>query len=224
MLPRVPGGLAEEPLGLEVLTYLQQHVVQAKVVVLTSIEWQDEVRLKILRTGIYIQDYLSKTWDHAIERLAQSVWRLVIELERGVTCVSTEGPPVVHHVQLDDGQPSLVWIDGIRVKLPPGHYELLHLLAEARNTPVDRGFLIDKLWTDPNRWPDDINNALAVKMNQLKRAIRQQTQNQINPDHLIRSYDGVYWLQAIVSLNPLMVYSDEQRSDHSELHHKRRTK
>jgi DNA-binding response OmpR family regulator len=196
MLPRVQGEPAEEPLGMEVLTYLKQRVSESKAAVLTSIEWQDAVKLKILQTGIHILNYLSKTWDGAIDRLVKLVWRLVVELEHSLTFATTEEPSILYPVQLDDAQPGLVWINGIRVKLPKSHYKLLRVLAKARNTPLGQKFLIDHLWLDlpSDKKPVNPDNALSKKMSQLKKYLRERTQNQIDPDYLIRSYEGSYCL------------------------------
>ena len=196
-LPRNQGESVEKPLGLEVLDYLKEHIIEAKVAVLTNIEWQDDIRLKINLSGVHIRDYISKAWDHAIERLVQSVWRIILELEYGLAFASIEEPPETHHIKLDDSQPGLAWIDGLQLHLPKSHYKLLRILVKSRNSPVKREDLKDQLWPDLDKWPDDINKALNTKMNQLKKAIRQQTKNQVNPDHLIRSYDGAYCLQTI---------------------------
>jgi len=197
-LPCAPGGTAEEPLGLEVLHYLRQRVAESRVVVFTGIEWRDAVRLNLLRAGVHIQDYLSKNWEHALERLIQSVWRLTQELERGSTFAGAEGPPALHHVRLDASQPGCVWIDDLPVHLPDSSYGILQTLARARNLPVDRETLIGQLWPNLDDLPKDPDGALNTYLTRLRQEIQQQTMC-VDPKEMIRGKDGVYWLQAIVS-------------------------
>jgi DNA-binding response OmpR family regulator len=201
-LPRAPGGTAEEPLGLEVLHYLRQRVAESRVAVFTSIEWRDAVRLNLLRAGVHVQDYLSKNWEHAMERLIQSVWRLTQELERGSTFAGAEGPLALHHVHLDASQPGCVWVDDLPIDLPDSLYGILQTLARARNLPVDRGILVDRLWPvdlPEDKFPEDPDGALNTYLARLRREIRQQTQGRVEPREMIREKDGAYWLQAIVS-------------------------
>jgi DNA-binding response OmpR family regulator len=203
-------GQADEANGAKFLAFLQEQCPDARVAVLTAVEWMDRAMIDLLRKGVCISDYISKHWDHPVERLRGSLWRLLLEMERGVRLPPTGAEVRVHRVEIAPGTPDVCWVDGQQVHLAPGPARVFRALVGSRNAPVDREMIKDVLWGNADDWPDDHDGALNTVMRRLREQIGRATGSPATGQDVIRAKDGVYWLQGMVRIRGTQMASESQ--------------
>jgi DNA-binding response OmpR family regulator len=167
-----------------------------RVAVLTGIEWRSDVMLELLRRGVRLDDYISKDWPDALDRLGRSLVRLWLEAQRNATLVEAPEDFRLFEVQLF---PDDIVVDDTALAISAGTqpYVLMDVLAQSPNAPVPREELVAALWPPTEEFPDDAETAL----NGIVRRVRATAKRKLdNPqgDRLIGSSGGVYWLQAII--------------------------
>lgn len=190
---------ADESNSLAFLDWLSERTDGIRVAVLTSIEWKDSVMLGFLRRGVRVVDFISKGWTDPIERLERSLWRLMMERQRGARLIAPDAQFRLHSIEVDTDDASAFLVDGCGVQLAPGPAAVFGVLAQSRNAPVDRDTLKTALWPDPDDWPDDHDGALNTVVRRMREAIGKATGDRSVGDDVIRGKDGVYWLQGVVS-------------------------
>jgi DNA-binding response OmpR family regulator len=200
-LPRdeaeLQAGTVHEANGLAVLQFLKARFPEIKIAVLTSIAWKDSVMLEVLREGIVLADFISKQWSSPIQRLAGSLWRLSLEAERGSRIPDEGDISRLHQIEIDPEQPDIFRLDGQDVQLSRGPAKVFRLLAMSPNAPISRDILIDAVWK-PEELPEDFEGALNTLVARICREISKATGGKVSGRELIRSKDGVYWLQGII--------------------------
>ena len=155
--------------------------------------------LGFLRRGVRVVDFISKGWTDPIERLERSLWRLMMERQRGARLIAPDAQFRRHSIEVDTDDASAFLVDGCGVQLAPGPAAVFGVLAQSRNAPVDRDTLKTALWPDPDDWPDDHDGALNTVVRRMREAIGKATGDRSVGDDVIRGKDGVYWLQGVVS-------------------------
>ncbi len=184
--------------GIAVMRYLKEHLPDTGIIVISSIDWKDSVMLEMLRAGIAPHDYISKQWDDALNRVAQSIWRLTIRRENGSQINPGMSPGTIAYINIDEVADTIE-IAGCQVKLYPDGKKILKMLAKSPNMPVQRDTIVDMLWPNPDLIPDDFDGLINTIISRLRKSISDSTQGKVEGKQLIRNADGVYWLQGIIS-------------------------
>lgn len=198
-IPRDGSGTTrpDEANSLTLLRALRHRVPEARVAVLTSIEWRTDVMLGLLREGVNVAHYLSKSWSDPIDRLCQSLWVLAREQQQGVQIVQeVAGLPSRFTISADD--PPAFTVAGQPLPLAGNRARAFRLLAEHVNSAVTRERLRDAIWPDVDDWPEDCDASLNSLMKHLRRDITKASQGQVDGNAAILSGDGVYRLRGIV--------------------------
>lgn len=188
---------AHEHNGIKVMRILRDMYPEVRIVVLTSIAWNDSIMLGMLRDGVTIDDYLDKKWDNAIDRLIQSVWRLSVEIQHSSRIPANHNVETVTNVTLRPDDERIVLISGHTVTLGESPARVFRMLAESPNTPVDRDRIVDAIW-DSDDLSDTFEDSLNTTISRLRKEITRQTDGVVDGRQLIRSADGVYWLHGVV--------------------------
>ena len=201
-IPRDDVGLvnheAHEQNGVSVIKILKERYPEIRVIVLTSIAWDDSIMLGILKNGVSVDDYLDKRWDNAIERLVQSVWRLSIEIQHGSRIPTSHETVIVTPVAFQSDKRNAISLGGLDVTLSDAPFRVFKMLAASPNAPVDRDAIVDELWSTDElseTYEDNLNTIIR----RLRKEITDQTNNLIDSKKLVRSTDGVYWLQGVIT-------------------------
>ncbi len=189
---------AHERNGLKVLKTLKDRYPEIRIVVLTSIAWNDSVMLGILRNGVIVDDYLDKKWDNAIERLTQSIWRLSLEVQHGSRIPTSFNLGTVTSVSLQTDNKNTIKLGGIEVTLSDLPARVFRMLAASPNAPVDRDTIVDELWATEDL-SDTYEDNLNTIIRRLRTEITKKTDDHIDGKKLVRSADGVYWLHGVVT-------------------------
>lgn len=190
---------AHERNGIEVLRALRDRYPEVRIVVLTSIAWNDSVMLGILRDGVTVDDYLDKRWDNALERLAQSIWRLSLEVQHGSRIPTSYDLGTVTPVAFLSDNKHTVRLGDFEVTLSDAPSRVFRMLAASPNAPVDRDAIVDELWA-VEELSDTYEDNLNTIIRRLRKEITQKTNDHIDGKKLVRSADGVYWLHGVLTI------------------------
>ncbi len=188
---------AHESNGVRIMRTLSRDFPEVRVAVMTSVAWDDSLMLEVLKEGVLIHDYIDKKWDNALDRLVNSVWRLVLEVERGSTIPPGEHPGQIVVVSLSNAGSGIVRINDVEIALTNAPAQVFARLASSANAPVDRDSLVDMLWR-AEELSDTFEDNLNAIVARLRKEITEKTDGMVDGKTLVRSADGVYWLHGVV--------------------------
>ena len=184
--------------GVLIYDLLAERFAEIRVIVLSSLAWKDSLMLDFLRKGITPADYIYKNWDDALDRLTNSIWRQAVQLERG-SVIPPEASLTarLHYVTYDPDHPGEIQVDKSVIKLSRMSAKAFAALTTSPNAPVGRDILTDILW-NPEELSDTFEDNLNTVMRRLRNEITKGSQENVDGADLIRSADGVYWIQGVI--------------------------
>jgi DNA-binding response OmpR family regulator len=185
--------------GVSLLRHLRDHYPEVGVAVLTTLEWNDTLLLRLVREGVHFQDYISKHWPEPTARLSWSLWRLATGTMRGSMIPPASEPAGFHRIEASQQDAHLFWIDGHLLKLTPRPARVFGHLVRRLNTPVDRNELIDAAWPPEkaDELPDYAEDTLNTIVARLRAAISKATSKKIDPKEVLIATRGTYEVRGI---------------------------
>jgi len=140
--------------GLEYLKELRQ-TTNIPVIILTANDMETDIV-----TGLELgaDDYITKPFSLAVLRARVNA-RLRGAANKGMTGYRTER-------FLFDFNEMTYSVQGVQVELSKTEQKLLRMLVENRGLTLERGLLVDRIWTDGAEYVDE--NALSVAVKRLR--------------------------------------------------------
>lgn len=190
---------ASEENGVSLLRHLRSHYPEVGVAVLTTLEWNDRLLLRLVREGVHFQDYISKHWPEPTARLSWSLWRLATGTMRGSMVPPASEPAGFHRIEVSQQDAHLFWIDGHELKLTPRPARVFGHLVRRLNTPVDRNELIDAAWPpeEADELPDYAEDSLNTIVTRLRTAISSASKKAFDPKEVLIGTRGTYEVRGI---------------------------
>ncbi len=148
--------------GLDFLQELKEADSSCPVILLTANDTDMDI-VTGLEKGA--DDYITKPF-------SLSVLRARVNTQLRKVTVSGGGKPVQIDRFLFDFERMQFSVDGEIIELSKTEQKLLRLLVENQGSPMSRGYLIDRIWTDGAEYVDE--NALSVLVKRLRDKLRVQ--------------------------------------------------
>ncbi len=194
-------GEANAAAAVEFLSFLRETHLHYPVAILTSIPWQDQVMLDILRKGVRVDDYVSKNGENPIRRLANSLARLWQESLAKTRILDWDAQLPLHPIKIEDVGPDekrLTEVAGFEFEPAGKGLTILKILSASPNVFVSRAEIIDVLYGDEEEEPDNPDKALNSHIKRLRQTITDATEGSVPGDEVICGDRGIYWLRGLV--------------------------